>query len=1080
VNRLHPVDPADSSFAAISQTLRRHKVAVPGNVRAALARRITAMTLDAIESDRGADRLAKAWKATRNANLGDDRLWVVLLRMFRWRLDNATWELKAAMQQEGLAYLRTRMEVDLQLGGRSYHIGRRLVGDDPDSKSGRYLLREAVDLLVGVAGVEDRLPVEVRRAYQGQISSALVMLARRAGPSEVLALLQRADEHSLVAEQCGDRSAEHFAYRAEIGLRRFAVSKDEHHLRDAEAATTGDEAKVNKRLAVAAADVAAEYAFLHEVGHGPITPYLSKAEALYADALAINDRDSVQDGYVLARRGQLRYLEYRAATDDRGRRDAGILELALSDLLDPRAVPHRHDGTAVQALLDRARVKARRDDAVGAGADRELGRLLLPAADWPRHEQHFRVAELEAEMMAAFDRNDLDGVRTSLLKASELPEGSPVPAAAMARVSRPLILRWPADDWRPVVAQVLDRLELDSDHPALTPTARRYVAGHSALLAWFLSRQTEDIPGLRRTVHLYRLSFDATEETPGIDALSNCGAASLVLAKLLMKGDEDDAEEAASLLADGVDWLSRALERAAESLQAVRHEFAPMIVHSKLGESALRLYSITPTAELVDLAIEHLSTARELGQDAPELVGLLADAYYRQGLRKSSEDDLSRSIELKDQVFSAGHEQRENRSVAAAAAFRLFKLTNRPAFLTEATTRALQAAVCDPLWPWAVLQLAELSWSHGSLDAETIQIMEPLQLSGLVLAGKRDELLGHAAELAVATTEFPASILGGQVRLGAHGVRVLNDPHRLLEHALVLKRLSFDEARREYDATRRFGDWISARPSARGWRLPEPLSIQEMGDDGVYVMRRLRGRPIGNVLIDWRTGRGDDPYSIFEEALKFLAAFQAWRAITTDLPCTCGDAERDVLSHQATAACERLGVGAPPALIDVFTSVAADAYPAVAKKDPHPGNWLRTPGGHLVLIDIEAHTVRPLLQEAVILIDDLPLLPLNDDGWARRMSLVRTYLGSLDGFGFPGVPDDLPLAEAYEAFAVLNAVRGLGRLRRADPGVSSFSLQSRQLQRDHYVGLLAYIGDRTDAPDLRAMAAAARQAGTSA
>jgi hypothetical protein len=195
-------------------------------------------------------------------------------------------------------------------------------------------------------------------------------------------------------------------------------------------------------------------------------------------------------------------------------------------------------------------------------------------------------------------------------------------------------------------------------------------------------------------------------------------------------------------------------------------------------------------------------------------------------------------------------------------------------------------------------------------------------------------------------------------------------------------------------------------------------------------------------LVDWRAGRGEDPYRIFEEALKFLAAFQAWRAITTDLPRICGDAERDVLSHQVTAACERLGIEARPALIDVFTLVAADC-PAVAKKDPHPGNWLRAPDGRLVLIDIEANTSRPLLQEAVILIDDLPLLPLTDDGWDRRMSLVRTYLRSLDEFGFPGLPTDLPLAEAYEAFAVLNAARGLGRLRHADPGVSSFSLHPR-------------------------------------
>jgi hypothetical protein len=147
-------------------------------------------------------------------------------------------------------------------------------------------------------------------------------------------------------------------------------------------------------------------------------------------------------------------------------------------------------------------------------------------------------------------------------------------------------------------------------------------------------------------------------------------------------------------------------------------------------------------------------------------------------------------------------------------------------------------------------------------------------------------------------------------------------------------------------------------------------------------------------------------------------------------------------------------------LLDYFAMLASDSFPAVAKKDPHPGNWLRTPGGQLVLIDIEATTSLPLIQEAAVVIGDLPLFPLSDEGWTQRMAFMRTYLESLSQHGSAIAADALPIREAYEAFTILNAVRGTGRLHHADPGVSSFSQQARQLQRRHYVDLLADLSER--------------------
>jgi hypothetical protein len=136
---------------------------------------------------------------------------------------------------------------------------------------------------------------------------------------------------------------------------------------------------------------------------------------------------------------------------------------------------------------------------------------------------------------------------------------------------------------------------------------------------------------------------------------------------------------------------------------------------------------------------------------------------------------------------------------------------------------------------------------------------------------------------------------------------------------------------------------------------------------------------------------------------------------------------------------------------------AAAGTPAVAKKDPHPGNWLWTRDGRLVLIDIESTDALPLLREAATVIDDLPLLDADDEGWHRRAALCGDYLDALAEFGLP-IDDRDHLMARYEAMVTLHTAKGLGRLRRHSPGVSSFSLATAQLESGHYRALLQHLG----------------------
>jgi predicted nucleic acid-binding protein len=1078
---------------ALSRLVREYAdrgVELPDDLLAHLEQRISPFVLADLEKGSSATRLVGAWRATRSAPRSPDEVWIILLRLFQERFDGFTPGLKEALGEHHMGIANTRIQIRLQLGSRCFHLGRRLVAQDTESATGSFLLQECAEVLAGVARTENRLPADKRRMYRGQLATALVILSRRSPADAVVDVLRQADEHSRVAEEHGDRTEEHFAYQAEIGLRLHNATRDQVHLANAQRSITALPVIRTKRLRSVAADVVAARGYAQitgkEVADG--VSLLREAESGYAEALTLVETDGVDDGYLLAKRGLLRNQLYRTAVDPHGRRDSALLDSALADWLDPRASAHSHDTLVANALLDRARIRARRNDLDGASADRERARALLPPGTSSQTDLKLLAAELEHALDEANAADDLHLLRRLVEEANQLPPDAVIPAAALARACKILVRVSDDEEWRPPLADAVSRLEMDLAHPSMTAPAIRAIAGHAALLSWFLARRGKDRDLLGRTVQLYRTSFDAMANTPSVDALSNASTCALALGKSLLAGDEADSEEAAGLFADGGSWLRLAFQRAAGAPATVRGDFSPLMAHSRLGEIALRAYPLTWNQALLDTAIEHLGTARDLldratehlgaahdlGENAVALTGLLGDAHYRRGSRRNDVGDLERAVNLKDDAFASGASERENRSLAAAATIKLFGLTGDAQLLTDATLRALQAVRCDPSWPWAVIQLADLAGSAPDLDVPTVSAAEPRELAAWVSGGHRDELLRHAAELAVHTEEFSASILGGQQRSGERGVRVLNDPHRLIEQALVLKRLARVDAHRERDETTAFSQWLASTSAPAEWTLPRPLAVVDLtDDDSVYVMQRAQGRVLGASVVEWREHGGVDPRPRFREALRYLAAFQAWRAASDDgFPRTCGWLERSAFQAQL----EKVGRKLDPdektrtLLARLCADFVTDGMSAVAKKDPHPDNWLWTSRGQLVLIDVESTGALPLFQEAVTIIDDLPLFDLTDHGWEDRSALCRVYVDALHDFGFPQVEERFPVMEHYEAMATLHAIKGLARLLTADPGVSSYSLEARRMQGGHYRNLLTHLSERAVRAEVRELA----------
>lgn len=1047
---------------------------LPDDLDERLRRRIRPYRVKQVESGT-AEELVSAWRASQQAPREEDEVWIVLLSLFRSRVTGFVPGLKEALRERHMTVMKTRLEIALQLSSRYFHLGRRLLARDTAALEGWFLLQECVEVLTWVAETEDRLPDHKRRQYRGQLANSLIILARKAPAEVVRNMLTKADTHARLAEELGDHTEEHYSYRIEAALRLFNVTREEEHLEHASRLSTVPSAGRTRRLRTVVADVIAERGYLrilrNETAEG--LPLLHQARAAYDEALALVQEEGVDDGYLLAKRGLLLNRLYRYVVDPAGRRSSQLLDASLDDLLDHRAALHTNSALVANALLDRARIQARRGHPAAAREDREQARALLSAGSTHQTEGKLSAAELGQSVTEVIQSNDRSRLGELVEEISGLPADAAIPSAELAIACKLLVLFNDEESWRQPVARALDRIEADLAHPAVSPSGARHIAGHAALLAWQLARGTEDGDMHRRALDLYRTSFAATSQQPSVDALANAGTIALTLGKALLAGDEAQAEDAASLFVDAIGWFGTALSRASENPLYIRDDFDPKIVHSRLGETALRVYPLLWDKRHLDLAVAHLTASRDLGQDAFQLTGLLGDAYYRRGVRQNESADLEQAITLKDEAFAAGSLSRENRSVTAAAALRLFGLIDRPKLLTGAARRALEAAVCDPKWPWAVIQLAEIAGWSDLLDAGELASCPPQDLAQHVVHGQRNELLRRAAELAVHTTEFRMSVLGGQQRSGQRGVRILNDPHRLIEQAIVLKRVARDEAHAERKATDDLREWLASKSAPPSWQLPEPLDVVEVSDDSVYVMRRSQGRVLGSAVVGWRSGHGPDPRPRFREAVRFLAAFQAWRAESDPaFPRHCGLDERSAFDAQLDKACRKLDLddGMRALLAEMCAPFLAEGMPVMAKKDPHPGNWLWTRNDELVLIDIEANVALPMLQEVVTIIDDLPLLGLSTEGWSERRALCDDYLDALHRFGYATIPDRESIWQSYESMLALHAVKGLGRLRRADPDVSSYTLGSRRMQGLHYQEILRYLRTSASRPVVRTLA----------
>ncbi|WP_156821097.1 hypothetical protein [Microlunatus phosphovorus] len=900
----------------------------------------------------------------------------------------------------------TRIVLGRRLASRYFHEGRRRLGQAATATSGAWLLDRSLRLNVSLLELDDRATPNVKSMTQSQIATSSAHISRamaRDDPRRV-PLLRSGLVHSSAAERNGDLSPDHDGYAIELALRLHEVTGEDTFARVAGPLTRArdvDSATLQGLIGDVEFAKAAAVPS-HEADRA--MSHLIEALDRYNRAVALPRDDKGADiGYLLAKRGRCYAFLYERGGDAVGRRDTTQLNRALADWLDPRTAPHRHDHEVARLLLARARLATARSDTAAAIADVSAAAELMSSQDRPLVASQLEGQTLGTAIEDALDHNDLDAVIKAAASAASLPPSTPVPAGSMTKSALWLQGRLTRSDWEQLAEPMLDRIEIDGAHPALLASGRGHVAGHAARLARALYLTDPPEPaGVLRAVELSRAHVSSAQ-TVSAAALDGASRAAYAYARLSPSADDVASEDDLGIWIDALLWGLSALQAEQTIQTRVEPAFDTTACALRLVDCALQLSALTGERSYLTTAADGLMIAGALTPDVRLAAG--------------------------------------NAKLAAA---------QQP----QAPARASKAPIAGNLPTIAPDQPQPVLTAWRSLsDAD--------RLTGEAARIRRQEAACQFCELTVAGD----ASLGGKQRPGRRGVTTIQDPHRIAQQLVVLKRVDRAAAQREFAAITQLNGWLANSATPRGWSVPEPLGVVDVEDpeDSVFVMRRQPGHTLSHHAMEYLDGRAPNPQRMFEAAAQALGDFH------TAMRQESATAAEDVTQSFRRAARQLASVDAADAAAAELAPVLASPI-QLAKKDAHSGNWLwSTVTGGLIMIDVEGSTTRPVVLELATLIDDLPLFSLDPDGWNQRVRIGEHYLAAL--------PPQLSIGQRelrhrLEAGALNVAVVGMARLLRRTWGTSSRGIRFAQLQHGHYRQLSTHLATAATNDSVRRAAAA--------
>lgn len=986
-------------------------VDVPSGWQGSIEAALRPIRFDELTIDRSDDFIA-AHFAFMNSAL-DDVTTIVFLQAAADAFAANSRELKLACERAGKSSFMTRIVLNRRLASRYFHEGRRRVNEPSTASSGSWLLKRCLRVTTAIVYIDDRASPRARQTMHSQIASACAHLARtlaREDP-ERETLLRDGLTHSMEADRHGDHSADHDGYSLELAIRLHELTGESTLELVQDAIDRTHDAR-SATLQGLQGDVRFAQAMVtrHERDTSRFLPNLLAAVDHYDLAIALpRDERSADIGYHLAKRGRSHALLYEQAADEAGRRDTLQLDRALADWLDPRSRPHRQDHEVARLLLARARLATARSETPAAHADLSGAARLLAGQDAPGPTGRLEAQDLDVAMNEAMDRDDPSAALVALTAAASLPPGAPAPAGAMTGAALWLLGRMSRPEWEQLAQSVLDRVEADAAHPALTPSARGHVTGHAATLARSLYlTDTADASAVRRAVELSRIHVDASTDLSAA-ALDGASRAAFVYASMTAASADAPSEDDLGHWVDTLMWGLSALQtqQRIRTTAPARLDVADCAV--RVSDAALWLRRATGDNSFIEDAFAAVGIAEDLAPDTR-----LSAARAR----------LSPSV----RATRTGAQPRRVIRPAGAPTVKL-----SPDLDSAHRTHVA----------WRTLADAELAAGD---EAVRLRQLAALQFCELTASDHEN--------------------LGGKRRGGQRGVTIAHDPHGLARRLVVLKRVEPETARREFDALVRLSGWLSARQDHPGWSVPEPLGVVDVADDAVLVMRRLPGHTMAHHAMEHFDGRrAVAPLAMLDPAVAALGEFHTAMLSGPAVP------REDVIR----TLCDATAYLTTPDMKEAVTAALAPLVSTAAylsKKDAHAGNWIwSTVSGGLVMLDVEGATTRPVILELATLLDDLPFIGLDRDGWSMRLALARRYVDSLPTLHRP---KDDELQSRLEASMLYVAVTGLARLNRRSWGTSSLGVRLARKQHDHYLDLIDYLSDTGVSIDVRRAAATVR------
>lgn len=974
--------------------------------------------------------------------------------------DRDSAQMHEAFLEAKLNLRRSRIEMAMRLGSRLYMMGRMFQLDRTATNSGSRLLTAAIWYFDYAIEHESWLRPSALQKLYGLRGVARLLLAR-AGLD--LDLLPRAAEDLDRSKAFGDTSVQNLIYRRECSIRRYDKLREPSVLAKLEAQIKEGGPRDHQYWS----DLAKAHQYRAsrqiEFQEGDPLPDLSAGIAACDSGLEIPAEDQASLAVFYNLRGFLRFQSVQSGNMDRDEAHSA-LGLAIIDLR--RAAAFGLGGASLsQALMRRANLisgvdlAAARDDLEQALAsltsteealrnklslqirasllDYRL-RDLIAAKSWQS------VPEICLELLGFTEHVTRHlFVLQHALKACWAVGGLPTSHLMVATEQ--------------VVACCAELLERDSETDENERIRLAVLLGYAA----GLSRRLDGGSPSPRTLRLFREAV-SRQPLPPASLIGQAADSALQAGKNYAKlGAVVDAE---GFFEDSVKWYEAALTAAGGESEDPEENFLPVVCHSRAGEAYLRLRSGSLGADVtLQKSIDHFEAARALGNETPELLGLLGDAHYRIGFQKGSVTELRAALELKLAARAAGHHARENFSVVARIYQRLFELQQDASLLACAIEAAAQAYDISPAWPWPLFQMADLSVCHEFARQQAASHL-PVGIKsrkevGWILDGNRTALLETAVRCAVETGEFRKAILGGRSR-----VFVLDDPHRLLSATLVIKPTKEpSNAKREMRSISDFRTYLHTNGFKDKLGLPTPIALIEHGGEFFYAMERARADGLDRRILG-QDGTGYQGQEYVIRALECLALFHRWAATDSITMASNANLRKAFASYvknlgAATADVSRLAGD--------FASLLPN-LPIVRKCDAHPENWLVQPNGRIIMIDLEATSRIPCLLDVAQLLDDYPVFAVNPSGWKLRLDLCRDYWLNVTG----AMPAPQVIELGYSTLVIFRSVFGLQFCTREKARRNASSALGALDQRiGHYQRLLTFIAKRGLSARVRELAA---------